>query len=396
MIKVSILGDIMCEYPYLIAAASKNRSYDFSKTFNLLKKMLAESDFVIGNLETPITDKKKNLTRKKDQYSFNTPIQFAKSIKEAGVDLVLTANNHCYDRGYAGLLKTIDCLDKISLSHTGTFINEYESRFFSTCLKKQKIAIFSLTESTNCAITRKIPSNKNVNLLNKQLFGANESFFEKSKKYIIRNIIGFRNFTILKKKIGLYSNNEYIDNHINLRAVDRYLSSLKKQVCVAKNNSEIVIVCPHMGGQFNAKIGRLSEYIMNEISKMDVDIIVASHSHIIQKYKFLNNKPCFFSIGNVSMSMCTEYINKSNLPNYGATIHLYIDDNRIQSVTCSFIKMVETKDNYIIVTPVYDLYKISDSKDKRLIEKDIEIILKRMNILNYQSGFLIHEEYKII
>ena len=56
MIKISILGDIMCE-PLLLKAAKKGGSYDFSGVFENVKELLSESDYVIGNLETPLAGK---------------------------------------------------------------------------------------------------------------------------------------------------------------------------------------------------------------------------------------------------------------------------------------------------------------------------------------------------
>ena len=46
--KITFLGDIMCELPVL-KAAKRETGYDFSGVFAPSKKLLAKSDFVIGN-----------------------------------------------------------------------------------------------------------------------------------------------------------------------------------------------------------------------------------------------------------------------------------------------------------------------------------------------------------
>ena len=54
--KITFLGDIMAEPPVL-KAAKKWDGYDFSGVFAPVKKLLKESDFVVGNLETPLPGK---------------------------------------------------------------------------------------------------------------------------------------------------------------------------------------------------------------------------------------------------------------------------------------------------------------------------------------------------
>ena len=50
--KITFLGDIMAEPPVLKAAKRKN-GYDFRGVFAHTKNLLAQSDYVVGNLETP-------------------------------------------------------------------------------------------------------------------------------------------------------------------------------------------------------------------------------------------------------------------------------------------------------------------------------------------------------
>ena len=108
MVKITFLGDIMCEGPLLKAAHKEDGTYDFSECFQGICGLLTEADYVIGNLETPLSGEEAGYTKTEDLYSFNTPIEFAEAVKEMGMDLVLTANNHCCDRGIEGLIKTLE------------------------------------------------------------------------------------------------------------------------------------------------------------------------------------------------------------------------------------------------------------------------------------------------
>ena len=53
MKKITILGDIMVEPPFM-QQVEDNGEYDFKPSFAPLKTILEESDYVIGNLETPL------------------------------------------------------------------------------------------------------------------------------------------------------------------------------------------------------------------------------------------------------------------------------------------------------------------------------------------------------
>ena len=108
LIRITFVGDIMCERP-LLKAYFMNKGYDFRPVFEATKKLFNESDFVIGNLETVFAGKEVGYTN--SLYSFNTPDEFLDALKESGIDLFLTANNHCLDRGIDGLKRTIHELD---------------------------------------------------------------------------------------------------------------------------------------------------------------------------------------------------------------------------------------------------------------------------------------------
>ena len=107
--KITVLGDLMCEPPFLEAA--KARGMDFYTAMKPLKGLLREADYVIGNMESPVAGEKAVYTEW--LASFNAPDEFPKAIKELGVDLVSTANNHAVDRGMDGMRKTLDKLDEI-------------------------------------------------------------------------------------------------------------------------------------------------------------------------------------------------------------------------------------------------------------------------------------------
>jgi poly-gamma-glutamate synthesis protein (capsule biosynthesis protein) len=112
------VGDIMVHMPQLPAYydAARNR-YDFSPWFERVSPLLAEGDWVIGNLETPLAGadlKYSGFPR------FNAPAELAEALRTAGFDLVSTANNHSMDRGFPGIERTLDNVRLAGLLPVGT------------------------------------------------------------------------------------------------------------------------------------------------------------------------------------------------------------------------------------------------------------------------------------
>ena len=119
VIKISFTGDIMCESIQINSHKVNEEKYDFSEIFSDMKNYFKKSDYVVANLETPIAGAELGFCDRK--FSFNTPEEFLISIKDMRVNLVITANNHCIDRGVGELVNTIKTLDKYVLSHIGTY-----------------------------------------------------------------------------------------------------------------------------------------------------------------------------------------------------------------------------------------------------------------------------------
>lgn len=90
----------------------------FQNLLNIVK-YLENSDYVVGNLEVPLGGEKSKYTY--NPYLFNAPDKFALDLKTAGFSMLITANNHCLDRGIKGLYRTIDVLDKYNINHAGTY-----------------------------------------------------------------------------------------------------------------------------------------------------------------------------------------------------------------------------------------------------------------------------------
>jgi hypothetical protein len=111
------IGDIMGHDTQINAAwDSASGTYDYSRNFQYLVPIFKASDFVIANLEVTLAGKPF-----KGYPQFSSPDALAAAAKNAGIDIMVTANNHSCDRGKKGILRTLKVLDKIRLGRCGTY-----------------------------------------------------------------------------------------------------------------------------------------------------------------------------------------------------------------------------------------------------------------------------------
>ncbi len=147
MLTISIVGDIMSHQSQINNAKVNDSTYNYNPSFSVIKPYLSSADFTIGNLETTFAGPNQDYT---GYPGFNTPDALAEAIKNAGIDMVVTANNHSTDTRDKGLLRTLDVLDKYALAHTGTFRTQHDRdsiRVYN--LKGIKLAVLNYTYGVN-------------------------------------------------------------------------------------------------------------------------------------------------------------------------------------------------------------------------------------------------------
>ena len=100
-------------------------------------------------------------------FSFNVPDEFAKVIKEVGVDFVSTTNNYWLDRGIEGLKRIIQVLARIRLDHDGTQTNTDEITMpFVVPVDTIRLAIIPFIYGTNYGSNHQaLPEQSYVDLL---------------------------------------------------------------------------------------------------------------------------------------------------------------------------------------------------------------------------------------
>lgn len=380
MIKLTFLGDIMCKASMLPLYQLADSKYDFTSIFREVSSLFAQSDFVFGNLETPISKKYDNLS--KELYNFCSPYEFAKAVKSSGIDFVSTANNHCLDRGIDGINYTVDCLNEIGLYHTGVFKNKNKKPMVID-INGLKIGVMSYTYGTN-AFANHVYLKKSdywrVNLF------QNQEFSNKIIRYVVNN-------KYLRK---LYNVFLYIIKHHNYgkapferkefsysckRALKKDIEQIKQQDC------DLILMCMHTGGQYNDKATDDTKKLVDFLFSHGVNIISGAHEHVVHGGDFSmidNGKIATYSLGNFDGVAGVYDKPFDKMAEFSIAWNVYIEKNdaaaRISHSSFTVLKSIKDKEKNggIIVVPVYNLIQNCNNKieKQQLIDEMFEIALR--------------------
>ena len=341
-IKMVAIGDIMCHNSqYKDAYDLKTNTYDFSYVFSDVKQYINSADIAIGNLETTFAGKERGYS---NYPRFNTPEQLAQNLKDFGIDVVSTANNHCMDTNYTGLVSTLKYLDEVGISHTGT--NETAEKQNEILLKDVngiKIAFLAFTYGTN-GIT--IPSDKSfaVNLIDE----------------------------------------DFILKQINL---------------AKEQNPDLICVSIHWGIEYQLKQNSEQEKLKDLLFNNGVDIILGSHPHVLQPMEKQtitledgSTKDCFviYSLGNFMSGQTKENTRSSVILSLDITKNGENGQTKLNKVEYIPIYMYKSSTTNIRKYKVLDIEKtladFESGKDKSIGQSTYTTLKSELNKIRRTMG----------
>lgn len=173
-VRLVFVGDVMGHEPQFLAALQPDKTYEYRDNYRFVKPYLQAADVAIGNLEVTLAG---------PPYSgypmFSSPDALAFALKDAGFDVLQTANNHTCDKSTKGVKRTLDVLDSLGLEHFGSYrsVQEHDAGHpFIKEVKGIKIALLNYTYGTN---GMPVPAGTVVNLIDTVRIGQD---LEKAKQ----------------------------------------------------------------------------------------------------------------------------------------------------------------------------------------------------------------------
>ena len=245
-------GDAMQHVAQRDAARAGKDTYDFSQCFQAMEPQVAEADYAVVNLETPV-----GCPPYAGYPCFSAPESYARALKDAGFDMALTANNHTLDRGPRGLRSTIAVLDSLRLDHLGTYAND-------------------------SARQAALPYLVNVNGIK----------------------IAFLNYTYGTN--GITPRDGVVVDYIDRETIRQDVEQARAA------EPDLVAVCIHWGDEYKLLPNTAQRHTADFLEALGVDLIIGGHPHVIEPMELRPNryhpeKQVFlvYSLGNFISNMKT-------------------------------------------------------------------------------------------
>ncbi|MHA7102472.1 CapA family protein [Roseivirga pacifica] len=222
-IDLLFIGDVMGHDAQIVSAYdSATQVFGYNEVFAPIQHLMQAPDFTIANLEVTLAGAPYG-----GYPQFSSPDELAVALKNSGVDVLVTANNHSVDRRKQGILRTIDVLDSLEIQHTGTFKDDVDRAKNNLLLLEKndiKLGLLNYTYGTNGI---PVPAPTVVNLID--------------------------------------------------------TTAMKEDILLAKQQSlDKLIVFLHWGKEYvhlpNKGQKQLAKFLFNQ----GVDIIIGSHPHVLQ------------------------------------------------------------------------------------------------------------------
>lgn len=225
-------GDILLHMS-VNQAARAGSGYDYTQLLAGIRPWIEGADLALCALEVPIVPP----GEKPSNYpAFGSPPQIADSLKALGWDGCALATNHSMDRGFPGVVSTVDNFDRVGLGRHGTARTGEEStriQYYKVRSGRRDVVVAHLSATT---LTNGIPLPK----------GAEWSW----------NVVG---------SLGRRSVGDLVEDARRAR----------------RQGADIVVVSMHWGTEYVSQPTAEQTAVGDQLAKSgQIDLVFGNHSHV--------------------------------------------------------------------------------------------------------------------
>ena len=121
-------GDLLMHKKVIDSGKQEDGSYDFSSIFRYISPIVQQADYAVANLETTLAGTDNGYAYSGNP-KFNSPDAIVDAAKDAGFQMLLTANNHSLDTGLVGFKRTVQVVREKGLETLGTYLTADEKKW---------------------------------------------------------------------------------------------------------------------------------------------------------------------------------------------------------------------------------------------------------------------------
>lgn len=272
------VGDILMHDDLIKSGYNRETGdYNYDEAYTWFGDYISSVDYAVANLEVTLSGNQNGYP-----YSgypcFNAPDAIVDALKNAGFDLLLTANNHAYDTAATGFKRTQEVIVDRGLDHIGTRQKTEDPNYIIRDINGVKVGMTCYTYSNGYSYSGTYLLNGNPlsaeasTLINAFVYGDLEGFYSKLEKEI---------------------------------------EQMKAE------GAEAIVLFIHWGVEYQTKASDTQKKMAQRLCNLGVDVIVGNHAHVVQPVELLTSEEdeshktvCLYSTGN-SLS---NFFETSNFP----------------------------------------------------------------------------------
>lgn len=298
-------GDVLIHVPVYTAAKTAD-GYNFDNIFTYTSSLIEDCDYFVANLETTLAGTSRS-------YSgfprFNSPDGIVTSLKKAGVDCLLTANNHTYDTNNHGVLRTQQIVEEAGFDYTGTRKTAEDKKYFIADVNDIKFGFLCYSYETPAYEGRKalnglLVDEETAPLINSFNYDELSSFYKEVKKL---------------------------------------MNTMKKK------GAEVITVYLHWGNEYQLTQDKNQKAIAQKLCDLGVDVIIGGHPHVVQPVELITSADgshktvCVYSVGNMLSNQRRSYMGlKTGHTEDGLTFEMTFSKYSDGTVTFDSVKAIPT------------------------------------------------------
>lgn len=268
---IGAMGDLLMHMPifdrftkYNAEVQQDDGSYDFESVFRYIAEYTTQLDYAAANLETTLAG-----TDNGYAYSgyplFNCPDAIVDGAKEAGFDMLLTANNHSYDTSLVGYKRTVEVIREKGLEPLGTYTSFDETKWTIVDINGIQVGMlcytwaYSVTEDGRPSLNGTMPISE-ADICNYFYSGNLPAFYTE---------------------------------------VENYLAEMENA------GAEATILYIHWGIENQLTANEEQQAMAQKLCDLGIDVIIGGHPHVVQPVELLESTVdpehktvCLYSMGN--------------------------------------------------------------------------------------------------
>ena len=251
-------------YTYGSIVQQPDGTYNFESIFKYIDDDISKLDYAVVNLETTLSGKDNGYPYG-GYPSFNCPDSIVTGVKDAGFDMLLTANNHSSDTEMAGYKRTLEVIRGEGVATLGTYLSAEEAKWTIKDINGVNVGMMCYTWASDATNDGRPSLNWNDYLSEP----------------------GLCNYFCSKNLDAFYEE------------VEQYVTEMKEA------GADATMMFIHWGEEYRLSANEEQKEIAQRLCDMGIDVIVGSHPYVIQPIELIestvdpNHKTvCIYSTGN--------------------------------------------------------------------------------------------------